>query len=195
VNARVPTSIAEPLREHLAARRVVRVEPSGKDAPASVLVPLVDRGGETHLWLIRRPEKMRRHAGQVALPGGKVDPVDVDAKATALRETEEELGFPAKLIDVHGRLDDLNTTTGFVISPFVGWLREDRAPVPNEAEIARAFCVPLAIFAFTEPRPRPFRGQGWTRIAPSYEVDGEIVWGATAKILGDLGKIVREILG
>jgi 8-oxo-dGTP pyrophosphatase MutT (NUDIX family) len=171
------------------------LRPSGGDTAASVLIPLVDRAGETYLWLIRRPETLRRHAGQVALPGGKVDPQDTGGENTALRETHEELGFAPESIEVQGRLDDLNTTTGFVISPFVGWLRDDLTPTPNPTEIARAFCVPLANFVFTEPRPRPFRGQGWTRIAPSYDVDGEMVWGATAKILGDFSKVVRSLLG
>jgi len=190
---KLPASIREPLREALLERQERAIHPA-RATPASVLIPLVDRGGEAFVWLIRRTTAMKRHSGQVAFPGGKRDHEDASALAAALRETEEELGFPRNRIEVHGRLDDLETITGFVVSPFVGWLHEDLVPRPNDHEIARAFCVPLASFVFTEPRARPFRGRGMTRIAPSYDVDSELVWGATARIMMNLVSVVREVL-
>ncbi|GAC1352327.1 MAG: hypothetical protein NVSMB1_14100 [Polyangiales bacterium] len=159
-----------------------------------MILPLLDRGGEAHVWLIRRTDTMARHGGQVAFPGGKRDATDASAAETALRETEEEIGIPRGLIEILGRLDDLETHSGFVISPFVGWLTEDAPVRPNEAEIARAFCVPLSEFVHRSPRPRPLRGKGLTRIAQSYEVDAELVWGATASIMLNLVAIVREVL-
>ena len=190
--ASVPSSIREPLLVALTTRVVRRVkeEPA---IPASVLLPLVDRGGVVHVWLTRRPQTMRRHRGQVAFPGGKRDPGE-SALEAALREADEELGFSPSMVDVLGGLDALVTTTGFAISPFVGWLRDDVEARPNVAEIARAFCVPLGAFVFAEPRPHLLRGSGITRIAPSYAVDGEIVWGATARIMGDLVKLVRRVI-
>ena len=137
---------------------------------------------------------MRRHRGQVALPGGKRDATDTSGLETALRESEEEVGFSREAIDVLGGLRELSTTTGFVVTPFVGWLHDDVTAHPNPDEIARAFCVPLSEFGYPEPRPRLFRGRGLTRIAPSYLVDGELVWGATAKIIGELASIVRSVL-
>jgi 8-oxo-dGTP pyrophosphatase MutT (NUDIX family) len=190
---RVPSTFRDTLRTALSSREVKRHdrEPA---TPASVLLPLVDRGGEAHIWLTKRPETMNSHRGQVAFPGGKRDPGDESALHTALRETEEEIGFAPADIDVFGGLDDLLTTTGYNISPFVGWLKHDVPARPNPHEIARAFCVPLASFVYTEPRPHFFRGKGLTRIAPSYDVDGELVWGATARIMMGLVSVVRIVL-
>jgi len=190
--ASVPATIREPLRAALSSREVRRID-RDPGAPASVILPLVDRGGAAHVWLTRRPETMTRHKGQVAFPGGKRDPGESSLEA-ALREIEEELGFPRAMIDVLGGLVDLSTASGFLISPFVAWLREDLVARPSPSEIARAFCVPLGAFVSTEPRPHFWRGKGITRIAPSYEVDGEIVWGATARIMMDLVRIVRETM-
>jgi 8-oxo-dGTP pyrophosphatase MutT (NUDIX family) len=193
VPAPIRSTLREPLRAALVRRQVRRID--GEPAtPASVLLPLVDRGGHAHVWLTRRPETMNRHRGQVAFPGGKREPLDPSPLHTALRETHEELGLDPSLVDVLGGLDDLVTSTGYLISPFVGWLREDVPLRPNPAEIARAFCVPLSSFVYGEPRPHFFRGHGFTRIAPSYAVDGELVWGATARILRDLVRIIRVVL-
>lgn len=189
---RLPATIREPLRAALLSREVKRVD-DDPSTPASVLLPLVDRGGVAHVWLTRRPETMKRHKGQVAFPGGKRDSGESSLDA-ALREVREELGWAPTIIDVLGGLDDLVTTTGFVISPFVAWLKQDVEPNPNPDEIARAFCVPLGAFVAGEPRPHFWRGKGLTRIAPSYDVDGELVWGATARIMMDLVKVVRDVM-
>lgn len=189
----IPARIRQALAEVLLERQEARI-PFDRARPASVLIPLVERGGETHVWLIRRTETMSSHRGQVAFPGGKRDPEDRDSMVTAVREVHEELGFAPESIDILGRLDDVPTTTGFVITPYVGWLAHDVAPQPNPAEIARAFCVPLASFVFERPRPQFFRGKGLTRIVPSWHVDGEIVWGATGRIMGTLAAIVRDVM-
>lgn len=190
---KVPPSIREPLRLVLLERQEQRI-PFALARPASVLLPLVARGDDVCIWLIKRAETLAAHGGQVALPGGKRDPDDRDSMVTAVRETEEELGFPSHAIEMLGRLDDVPTSTGFVITPYVGWMREDLTPVPSPHEIARAFCAPVATFAFQRPRPNFFRGKGLTRIAPGWEVDGEIVWGATGRILATFADVVREAL-
>ncbi len=199
MSGKVPATIREPLRRSLMERHDRLEHPSHSSlvtasTPASVLIPLVDRGGEAYVWLLRRPAEMKRHAGQVAFPGGKRDASDRSAAEAALRETEEEVGFPRDRIEIHGRLDDMETITGFVVSPFVGWLAEDLPARPNPVEVARAFAAPLSAFVYSEPRARPFRGKGMTRIAPSYDVAGELVWGATARIMMNLVSIVREVL-
>lgn len=162
--------------------------------PASVLIPLVERDGEVFVWLIRRTETMTAHRGQVAFPGGKRDPEDRSSMVTAVRETHEELGFPPDHLEVLGRLDDIPTVTNFLITPWVAWLREDLTPVPCEAEIARAFAVPLRQFVWEKPKPQIFKGTGLTRIVPSWHVDGEIIWGATAKIMNGFASIVRDVM-
>ncbi len=190
---KVPIAVREALRLVLFERQERRA-PFAMAKPASVLIPLVARGDEVFVWLIRRSDTLTTHRGQVALPGGKRDPEDRDSMVTAVRETHEELGFPPDSIEVHGRLDDVPTITGFMITPYVGWLREDLEPRPNDHEIARAFLAPLGLFVHERPRAQFFRGSGLTRIVPSWHVDGELVWGATAKILGTFAEVVREAL-
>ncbi len=189
---RIPSSIRPRLAAALARHAPRKRRALG--TPASVLALLVDRDGEAHVWLTVRPAGMRKHGGQVALPGGKRDESDATPLDAALRETEEELGFPSARIEVHGHLDDVVTTTGYVVSPFVGWLDGDAPPRPNPHEIERTILAPLAPFVFERPRAQLLRGRGITRIAPSWVVEGELVWGATARILGRLAEVVRTVL-
>jgi 8-oxo-dGTP pyrophosphatase MutT (NUDIX family) len=149
-----------------------------------VLIPLFERDGDVHVWLVRRPTSMRSHAGQVAFPGGKKDESDDSLLATALRETEEELGIARGAVDVLGPLDDLLTITAFTISPWVGWLAPGAEVRPNPDEVARAFAVPLR--AFLEPPGGVLPWRGWT-------VDGELVWGATAAMVRGFVAILREL--
>ncbi|HEY6459987.1 MAG TPA: CoA pyrophosphatase [Polyangiaceae bacterium] len=175
-------SLREPLRRFLEARAPRRL-PKGGTA-AAVLVPLFARDGEAHLWLARRPQTMRSHAGQVAFPGGKSERDDGSLLDTALRETHEELGIERRQVDVLGALDDVFTITGFTISPWVGWVAPDAEPRGNPSEVARVFAAPLRAF-FEEPAGvLPYRG--WT-------VDGELVWGATAAIVRGFVTILREL--
>ncbi len=176
-------TLREPLRRVLGARPIQRIPP-GDARPASVLVPLFERDGEAHVWLVRRPRTMRRHAGQVAFPGGKADAADGSPLVTALREAHEELGIPGDAVDVLGPLDEMNTRTGFAISPFVGWLAAGVPIVPNAGEVDRAFAAPVRAFLEPPAGVPPFHG--WT-------IDGELVWGATAHIVRGLVDIVRTL--
>ena len=176
-------TLREPLRRALAARKT-RTLPPGSRTAAAVLVPLFERDGEVRVWLVRRPETMRSHGGQVAFPGGKSDPADGCLRTTALREAEEELGIGPSSVDVLGPLDDYPTITGFTVTPWVAWLPEDVPIKPNPSEVARAFAAPLREFFAPPAGILPWRG--WT-------VDDELVWGATAAILGALVSIVRDL--
>jgi 8-oxo-dGTP pyrophosphatase MutT (NUDIX family) len=184
VNPRLTeATLREPLRRALAARRARKIPP-GATTAAAVLLPLFERDGETHVWLVRRPTTMRSHAGQVAFPGGKSDAADESLLGTALREADEELGIPPASVDVLGALDDMRTITGYVISPFVGWISHEVEPRPNPSEVARAFTAPLT--AFFAPPSGVFPWRGWT-------TDGELVWGATAAIMRGFVGILREL--
>ena len=177
--------VRERLRRLLAARPPARLA-IGATTAAAVLLPLFERDGETCIWLVRRPTSMRSHAGQVAFPGGKSDARDESLLVTALRETEEELGIARTEVDVLGALDDILTVTGFTITPWIGWLSPGARVCPNEGEVARAFAPPIRAF-MGAPSGAPPRG-GWT-------VDGEIVWGATAALMGRFVCAVRASLG
>jgi 8-oxo-dGTP pyrophosphatase MutT (NUDIX family) len=176
-------ALREPLRRVLSSREPRRL-PLGVTTAAAVLVPLFEKEGQAHVWLVRRPRSMRSHGGQVAFPGGKSDPSDESLLATALREADEEIGVPPSRVDVLGVLDDYHTITGFTISPWVGWLPSDLVPSPNPGEVERVFAAPLR--SLLEPPSGTWPWRGWT-------VEGELVWGATAAIVRDLVAIVRRL--
>lgn len=159
--------------------------------PASVLLPLFapTSGAPPEIWLVRRPEEMRIHGGQVALPGGKQERGDPDLLGTALREAEEEIGLAAQDVDVLGRLDDCLTITGFVVTPFVGWITRPFTPRPLATEVARVFALPLATFDHT-PRTMTVRRENEERVVLFYEAGGETIWGATARILAGFAEVL-----
>jgi 8-oxo-dGTP pyrophosphatase MutT (NUDIX family) len=178
-----PPTFAESVRRVLASRERALAESSALQRASVLLALFAPLPQETpHLWLVRRSEAVRTHRGQVALPGGKREPGDADFLATALRESHEEIGLHPSDVEVLGVLDDRQTITGYLITPYVGWIANPFTPEPLAAEVARVFSVPLAAFA-DEPRRMRIPWQGTEREVLSYEVAGETVWGATASIL------------
>lgn len=175
------------MRRVLAARpRVQNEAPSVK--PAAVLIGLFEGPrGEPRLWLLRRPSGLRTHSGQVALPGGKRDPTDPDLVTTALREAEEEIGLMRHQVEVLGVADDLVTSTGFVVTPVVGWIRGAFEPQPNPSEVSRTFTAPFAMFRESGILEAiPF--ESLRRMVRAFRVEGELVWGVTAAILTALAQ-------
>jgi 8-oxo-dGTP pyrophosphatase MutT (NUDIX family) len=179
------SALREPLRRVL-AERLRRALPLEATTAAAVLIPLFEKDGETHVWLVRRPQSMRSHAGQIAFPGGKNDASDDSSLMTALRETEEELGIARTSVDVLGALDDARTITGFTITPWVGWVARDVRVFPNASEVERAMTPPLRTFLTPPSGNPPWRG--WT-------VEGELLWGATAAIVQQLVALVSSLNG
>jgi 8-oxo-dGTP pyrophosphatase MutT (NUDIX family) len=179
--------LAEQLEERLAARPARDVDVDGR-APAGVLVPLFpDPPAGLSTLLTLRTQTVRDHKGQVSFPGGVREELDADLLATALREAEEEIGLPPAAVRPVGRLDDCPTLTGYVIRPFVGLLRGRPAVRASPVEIERVLVVPLSELS----RPGACRFEqvetgGWTVESHVFEVDGQIVWGATARMLVDL---------
>jgi 8-oxo-dGTP pyrophosphatase MutT (NUDIX family) len=182
---------AERVRQVLSSHTPVRArgEPL---RPASVLLPFFapSEGAAPELWLVRRPDGMRVHGGQVALPGGKREPEDADLLSTALREAHEEIGLEPSDVDVLGSLDDCVTVTGFAVTPYVGWIAKPFQPEPLASEVARVFSAPLAAFE-QPPRAISVTWGPAKRIVLSYEAAGETVWGATASILRNFVELVR----
>ncbi len=169
-------------------------EPAALPGPgrrAAVLIVLADRGGEASLLLTKRSDDMPTHPGQISLPGGVIDPGDPSPEAAALRETEEEVGLPREALRVVGELDDVHTmASNFIIRPFVALLEGRWQAVPSDAEVARAFHVPVADVlradAVLPANPAP--------LALRYPLGGEDVWGATARILRIFSAVLREAL-
>lgn len=134
--------LRDALAESLAAfpRRSAEL---GDRKPAAVLIAIVDHDGKQGIWLTERSPGLRAHAGQLALPGGKLDPGE-DAKAAALRELHEELGIELPRSAVLGLLDDYPTRSGYVITPVVAWVGDPPPLNPNPAEVALVHWIPLS---------------------------------------------------
>jgi 8-oxo-dGTP pyrophosphatase MutT (NUDIX family) len=159
--------------------------------PAAVLVPVVQRFEPTVL-LTQRTHTLAQHAGQVAFPGGRAEPDDASLIQTALRETQEETGIPASFVTVAGFLDAYETGTGFAILPVVGVLAEGFALMPDAAEVAEVFEVPLAFLLDPANRKKDSRVfQGVTRSFYSFTYEGHYIWGATAAMLVNFGERLK----
>jgi 8-oxo-dGTP pyrophosphatase MutT (NUDIX family) len=131
------------IRDRLVAFPRVAVEPTGH-RPAAVAAALcTNPDGDPCFLLTKRAPKLRAHAGQWALPGGRIDDGETPEDA-ARRELHEELGLLVPADDVLGLLDDYQTRSGFVITPVVVWAGHDPVLVPNPAEVAQSFVIPLA---------------------------------------------------
>lgn len=155
-------------------------------ADAAVLVPITDRP-EPGVILTLRQAHLRRHAGQIAFPGGKVDKEDADAIAAALREAQEEIGLPPSAVEIVGLSDRYRTGSGFDIVPVIGVTAPDLPLVPHEAEVADVFEVPLAFLLKTGNHVRQsLEHEGRTR--HYYEINwmDRRIWGATAGMLVNL---------
>lgn len=170
--------------------------PGARDA--AVLVPIFEEGGEARIVLTKRPETMLSHQGEIAFPGGKVEPaVDADARAAALREAEEEIALAPGLVDVVAELDAIGTVASrFVIRPFVGIVDGRPSLTPHPYEVVSVFDVAISELL----DPEAYREEVWNvdvlaeaRIPPDFnrsvlffELPGETVWGATGRILANL---------
>lgn len=173
----------EAIRAQLAGRKA-RPHPRRERRAAAVLVPLLVRAGEIEVLFIVRQEHLANHAGEIAFPGGAVDPGDASARDAALREMHEELALPPERVEVIGELDEIETVTGYRVLPVVGAVPADWAFRPDPYEVAAYFTVPLR--RLRDPRvfrQEDFRHQGRAYPVYFYEVDDRVIWGATAKIL------------
>jgi 8-oxo-dGTP pyrophosphatase MutT (NUDIX family) len=153
--------------------------------PAAVLVPVVDRPEPMVLLTLRT--ELPSHPGQIAFPGGKIDPQDRTPAAAALREAEEEIGLTDDLIEPIGYLDLYLTFSGFRILPTVARIRPDYRLVLNEREVADAFEVPLAFLMDTQNHALHSRDwKGVTRHYYAMPFGERYIWGVTAGILRNL---------
>lgn len=171
----------------------LRTEPafsSKEPVAASVLVPLVMRD-ELMVLLTHRTAHLSSHSGQVAFPGGKADPGDADAIATALREAQEEIGLGAHAVEVLGTMPTYTTGSAFVVTPVVALVDPLATFVPNPYEVAQVFEVPLA-FLMNPAHHRRHRVEWegaqreWLSMPYHDGRNEHFIWGATAGMLRNL---------
>lgn len=166
--------------------------PSSALRPAAVLVPLIDRPEGMNVLLTQRTAHLSAHAGQISFPGGRVEEEDSDAVATALRETEEEVGLSRDRVDVVGRLDTYVTGTGFEITPIVGFVTPPYILTIDPYEVAEAFEVPLSYVLDRRNHNRQEReSAGRVRVFYVLPYQGRNIWGATAGMLVNLAEVLN----
>ncbi|TYR29967.1 CoA pyrophosphatase [Mesorhizobium microcysteis] len=154
---------------------------------AAVLIPVVDRGDEASVILTKRTEKLRSHSGQVAFPGGRIDPTDPTPEFAALRETEEEIGLSQDFIEVVGRMPDYVSGSGFRISPVLSVVKPGFMLTINEDEVDDAFEVPLSFLM--DPANHTKSSRVWQeqeRFFYTMPFGERYIWGVTAGIIRTL---------
>ena len=176
------TRLIASLRDRLPHRARRRLE---RERRAAVLVPIVDDGGAGRLLLTRRTEDLPTHPGQVAFPGGVVEPGEDDPVVTALREAEEEIALPRALVEPLGLLDDFPTRTDDVaVTPVVGLVRRLPPLTPRRGEVARIFDIPIADLLQSDRWTSRVEERPGGAIRIHYFLhEGETLWGLSARIV------------
>ncbi len=160
---------------------------------SSVLLLLFEEDSVLKACLIKRPAHMKHHAGQIALPGGRMDVGETDIE-TALRETDEEIGISADKIEILGKLSEFYVEVSrFEIQPIVGWLNEVPKTTLNYDEVEKIIFFPIGDFKppYAEIELETLTGK---LSVPCIKFDGEIIWGATAMILSEFYDLAKSIL-
>jgi 8-oxo-dGTP pyrophosphatase MutT (NUDIX family) len=191
--------LAAAIRSHVPARfPVERVPherlPPGGFARAAVLVPIFEKDGEVNVLLTRRPPGMRRHAGQISFPGGRIEAGE-DPLAAALREATEEVGLDPAAAQVMGPLSEtIVLRSAFRLTPWVAAVPYPYPYVAAPDEVERILEVPLA--ALVAPGAhRVERGEAWGLPVEVHEFSAgaDVIWGATARVLAELVDVWRSL--
>ena len=161
--------------------------------PAGVLVPLFLKNQKTHILLTKRTDKVEHHKGQISFPGGAFHYEDLDCLTTALRETQEEIGLEMDRVEVLGELDHMVTLTSFRVCPYVGIIPYPYPFTLSSFEVERLIELPLD-FLVDNPGFKEasfiYAEQSFINLAVDYQ--GDIIWGATARILKNFLDLLTE---
>jgi 8-oxo-dGTP pyrophosphatase MutT (NUDIX family) len=165
--------------------------PAGGRIPAAVLVGLIARPEGPAILLTERTAHLRDHAGQISLPGGRIEHTDPDPQAAALREAHEEIGLEPAKVEPLGHLPTYDTITGFRIHPVVGWIEPPVELVPDPFEVADVFELPLAFALDARNHTRDsYERSGRQRHFFVIRWQNRYIWGATAGILVNFARLL-----
>ncbi|MCU0789667.1 MAG: CoA pyrophosphatase [Nitratireductor sp.] len=181
---RLPAGIGETHGDHVHSPGYADWVISRAVKPAAVLVPFAERPGGINIILTKRLDNLRSHSGQVAFPGGKIDPEDVSPEAAALREAHEEIALEPSQVEVIGRLPDYLSGSGYRIAPVLGLVAPAASFIANPQEVDYVFEVPLAFLMDPANHRRGSRMfQGAERQFIEMPYGEHYIWGVTAGIL------------
>lgn len=177
---------APPLEELLTADDVEKQAFAAQQSlkPAAVLLLVVNRAEHATVVFTQRTAHLADHAGQISFPGGRCDEADCTPEGTALREAEEEVGIAAERVQILGRLPEYRTSTGFSVTPVVGWAEPPLEYHPDPHEVADVFEVPLAFLL--DARNHRYESaffKGRMRHYWAMPYGDRFIWGATAGML------------
>jgi 8-oxo-dGTP pyrophosphatase MutT (NUDIX family) len=178
----------------LTPEEAAEMDSFGGQNDAAVLVPLYLKDGALHAVFTKRREDLSKHAGEISFPGGRPDFEEEDLRTTALREAEEEIGLPREAVELVGALPPTGTfVTNYRIHPYVGVIEPGREweLQPNEVEVVLEFALRALVQGFDMQR---LLKKGVPIKTPTYTVDGNLVWGATARIVQHLLERLDPIL-
>ena len=162
-------------------------------APAAVLVPLFQKNQETHILLTKRTDRVEHHKGQISFPGGAFHYEDLDCLTTALRETEEEIGIEMDAVEILGELDHMVTLSHFRICPYVGIIPYPYPFKLSSFEVERLIELPLDyLLNQAELKEAPFTYEGQSVVNLFIAYQGDVIWGATARILKNFIDILSK---
>lgn len=197
--AQIAASLAShpPLEELLTADDLERQQLAAREPlrPAAVLVLVVNHAEPTIVFT-QRTAHLADHAGQISFPGGRCDEEDCTPERTALREAEEEIGLEAGRVEILGRLPEYRTSTGFSVTPVVGWADPPLAYRPDPHEVADVFEVPMGFLL--DPRNHRYESafyRGRMRHYWAMPYGERFIWGATAGMLVTLQRIIGKSKG
>ena len=178
------------------ARRYKRHIVDATRVAAAVLLPLCYRDGQYYIIFVKRSETVKVHKGQVSFPGGMCEVTDASRLDTALRECSEEIGLKAVEVEVLGELDDAITlTTGYIVTPFVGVITGSCHLQPDRQEIEQIIEIPLATLLDKGNRTKETQIiDGQETPVYTYRYQGQVIWGATARILAQFLEIFQSAM-
>jgi 8-oxo-dGTP pyrophosphatase MutT (NUDIX family) len=191
----LPLALLAGRLQNVLNQRPVCLAPAGFIArPASVFFPLCWHEGLVQVLFTKRTSHLAHHPGQVSFPGGAREQNDHDLGYTALRETSEEIGVACESMEILFRLDQIVTMTGFRITPFLGLIAPGGRFAPNSEEVEKIIMVPLVkVLNQDNYREEEIFWQGSASCWMALKHEGDIIWGATARILLSFIGALREM--